>query len=248
MPKNRAWFWLGRWTFLALVAGISCGYQPSAGTADQTVTGTDNGSQSPGGGPNDLQPDQEPRWPPLPDKFPGDFTMDMPTMKKLVGDSIALPIAGQFKTLSVTAVEDDGTVLVKPLILDAKLGDQRFNVTITALHSHAAADAQGRYAMTGEGSQAPQVAFVWHDFNVKLADGGGLNLKGVFHERKLLGYSYNPTELANLKAGAAIPVFGSTGWQVVKVMGPPTGKVLKLADGAQLRLLQAPDARVGLVP
>lgn len=185
-------------------------------------------------------------WPPLPQDFAGDFTMDMATMKKLAGDSIALPIAGQFKTLSITAVDDDGTVTLKDLVVDARLSGQPFKVTIHALHSHLTTQARGRYAMQGPGAEGPQVPFVWHRFHVQAPSGVRLNLAGVYRDGALLGYSYDRGELAALTAGATVPVFGRTGWQVVTVLGPPTGTTLRI-EGGTLRLIDAPGNRAGLV-
>lgn len=191
-------------------------------------------------------PPRQPAWPPLPPDFSGDFTMDMATMKKLAGDSIALPIAGQFKTLSITAVEEDGTVALKDLVVDARLSDQTFKVTIHALHSHTTAEARGRYEMKGEGKAGPPVAFVWHSFHVQPPDGRSLHLVGVYRDGALLGYSYDRAELGTLPGGAALPVFGGSGWQVVKVMGPLTGGVLKLDGGRRLRLFEVAGNRAGL--
>lgn len=185
-------------------------------------------------------------WPLLPPDFAGDFTMDMATMKKLAGDAIALPIAGQFKTLSITAVEDDGTVTLKDLVVDTRLSGQPFKVTIHALHSHFTTEARGRYAMQGQGAEGPQVPFVWHDFHVQSPGGARMHLTGVYRDGALLGYSYARNELAGLRAGAALPVLGRTGWQVVTVLGPPTGNTMKI-EGGSLRLFDAPGNRVGLV-
>lgn len=185
-------------------------------------------------------------WPPLPTDFAGDFTMDMATMKKLAGDSIALPIAGQFKTLSITAVDDDGTVTLKDLVVDTRLSGQPFKVTIHALHSHVTTQARGRYAMQGQDAGGPQVPFVWHSFHVQSPAGVRLHVAGVYGDGSLLGYSYDRRELAGLAPGAVLPVFGSSGWQVVTVVSPPTGNTLKI-EGGSLRLIDAPDNRVGLV-
>jgi len=184
-------------------------------------------------------------WPPLPPDFAGDFTMDMATMKKLAGDSIALPIAWQFKTLSITAVGDDGTVTLEDLVIDAGLSGQPFTVTLHALHSHVTTRARGRYAMQGQGAEEPHVPFVWHRFHVESPSGVRLNLAGVYRDGALLGYSYDRGELAKLAAGAALPLFGRTGWQVVTVLGPPAGTTLKI-EGGSLRLIDAPGNRVGL--
>lgn len=185
-------------------------------------------------------------WPPLPPDFAGDFTMDMATMRKLAGDAIALPIAGQFKTLSITAVEDDGTVTLKDLVIDTRLSGQPFKVTIHALHSHVTTEARGRYAMQGQGVEGSQVPFVWHSFHVESPGGARMHLMGVYRDGALLGYSYERSQLAGLSAGAALPVFGRTGWQVVTVLGPPTGNTMKI-EGGSLRLFDAPGNRVGLV-
>lgn len=185
-------------------------------------------------------------WPPLPPDFAGDFAMDMATMKKLAGDAIALPIAGQFKTLSITAVDDDGTVTLKDLVVDTRLSGQPFKVTIHALHSHVTPEARGRYAMQGQGAEGPQVPFVWHSFHVESPGGARMHLIGVYRDGALLGYSYEGGQLAGLSAGAALPVFGRTGWQVVTALGPPTGNTLRV-DGGTLRLVDAPGNRVGLV-
>lgn len=185
-------------------------------------------------------------WPPLPPDFAGDFTMDMATMKKLAGDAIALPIAGQFKTLAITAVEDDGAVTLKDLVVDTRLSGQPFKVTIHALHSHVTTEARGRYAMQGQGGEGPQVPFVWHDFHVQSPGGARLHLAGVYRDGALRGYSYERAELAGLAPGTALPVFGAAGWQVVTVLGPPAGNTMTIAGGT-LRLFDAPGGRVGLV-
>ncbi len=185
-------------------------------------------------------------WPLLPPDFAGDFTMDMATMKKLAGDAIALPIAGQFKTLAITAVADDGTVTLKDLVIDTRLSGQPFTVTIHALHSHATGTGQGRYAMQGQGAEGPQVPFVWHDFHVQSPGGARLHLAGVYRDGALLGYAYERAELAGLTAGAVLPVLGRAGWQVVTVLGPPSGSTMKI-EGGTLRLFDAPGGRVGLV-
>lgn len=185
-------------------------------------------------------------WAPLPPDFAGEFTMDMATMRKLAGDAIALPIAGQFKTLAITAVEDDGTVTLKDLVVDTRLSGQPFKVTIHALHSHVTTEARGRYAMQGQGAEGPQVPFVWHSFHVQSPTGVRLHLAGVYRDGALLGYSYERGELSGLAAGAALPVFGRTGWQVVTVLGPPGGNTMRI-EGGSLRLFDAPGGRVGLV-
>jgi hypothetical protein len=186
-------------------------------------------------------------WQPLPPGFRGEFTMDMATMKKLVGDSIALPMGGRFTTLSVTAVEPDGLVRVKDLPIDAKLGGQPFKVVVRAFHSHVAPDAQGRYAMRGEGSTEPAVAFVWHDFDVQAPGGKKLNIRGAYRDGKLLGYTYDKKELADLAPQALVPVLTGSGWQVVKLVEPPKAGTLKIEGGKVLRLQDA-GGRAALVP
>ena len=187
-------------------------------------------------------------WQPLPSSLRGEFTMDMATMKKLVGDSIALPIAGRFTTISVSAVDADGTVKVKDLPLDAKLGGQPFKVTVRAFHTHAAADVQGRYAMKGEGSTDPPVAFVWHDFDAQAPGGRKVRLLGAYRDGKLLGYTYDRKELAELPPQAVIPVLAGSGWQVVKTVEPPNAGALKVEGGKSLRILDAAGGRVALIP
>lgn len=184
-------------------------------------------------------------WPPLPKDFRGDFTLDMATMRKLAGDSIALPIAGQFKTLSILAVEEDGTVKLKDLMVDATLSGQPFRVTIHALHSHDGAGARGRFDMKGDGAAGQPVPFVWHDFHVRSGD-RSLHVIGVYRDGALLGYSYDRAELGALAAGTMLPVFGSSGWQVVKVAGPLAGGVLMIDGGGKLRVIEVSGDRVGL--
>ena len=187
-------------------------------------------------------------WPPLPKDFRGDFTLDMATMKKLAGDSIALPIAGQFKTLSILAVEEDGTVRIKDLVVDARLSDQSFTVTIHALHSHTTADARGRFDMKGEGAAGAPVPFVWHDFHVQPRNGSSLHLIGVYRDGALLGYAYDRAELGSLAAGAALPVFGTSGWHVVTVTRPLANGTLTIDGGSRLRLIEVSGDRAGLAP
>ena len=185
-------------------------------------------------------------WPPLPPDFRGDFTMDMATMKKLVGDSIALPLSGRFTKLSITSIDDEGTVKIKDVVSDRELAGQTFKVTIHALHSHAAPEAQGRYKMTGKDSQGPQLGFVWHDFHVQRAGGVSLHMVGVYESGKLLGYSYERSELASLPAGTLMPLLGGQGWQVIKAMGPSRGDLLQIDGGKRLRLFDVGGDRAGL--
>ncbi len=187
-------------------------------------------------------------WQPLPPAFRGEFTMDMATMRKLQGDSIALPIAGRFTTISITAVEGDGTVKVKDLPMEAKLDGQPFKVVVRAFHSHTAADAQGRYAMKGEGSRETPVAFVWHDFDVHAPGGSKLRLLGAYRDGKLLGYTYDRNELAGLGPQAVLPVLAGSGWQVIRIAEPPKSGVVKTEGGRSLRIVDAGGGRAALLP
>ena len=189
---------------------------------------------------------EAPTWPPLPADFRGDFTLDMATMKKLAGDSIALPIAGQFTSLSILTVDDDGTVKLKDVGLDSDLAGHPCKITIHALHSHAAGDAKGDYAM-GDSKDA-KLAWVWHDFHVQSPGTAALHIVGVYANGKLIGYTYDRTELAKLSAKSQVPVFGATGWQVVKIDEPLTGETLQVDGGRHLRLLDVGGGRAGLVP
>jgi hypothetical protein len=188
-----------------------------------------------------------PVWPPLPESFAGDFTMDVATMKSLAGDTIALPVAGQFKVLAILALDDDGTLRIKDIPLDGELAGQPLKITIHAFHSHAAKDAKGHYVMGGEAKDA-KVAWIWHDFHVQAPGAASMHLVGVYSNGKLLGYAFERAELDKIAGGELLPIFGATGWQIVKADGPPSGGILNVDGGRRLRLLDAGDNRVGLVP
>ena len=81
---------------------------------------------------------------------------------------------------------------------------------------------------------------------VKASGTAAVHMSGVYNGGNLLGYSYERTELAKLGVGSMLPIFGETGWQVVKTDALVVGETIQVDGGRHLRLLDVGSGRAGL--
>jgi hypothetical protein len=208
-------------------------------TANRTQDGQNKAQSS------DSSSKKEPaKWPPLPKDILSPYSINTAQLARVgAGDSLALPLASGFQTLTVTAPLKDGALGIKDLKLKTKdLEGGVINLVIKTLHTH---DVKG-----------DEASFVYDNLTAQPEDGIAMDLAGAFEAGKLVGYKYNVAALEVIKPGNKIAVVDEEGWRAVKVKAPLRDGVLaiesfKVANRsepvANLRAFDVKEGKVGLI-
>ena len=187
---------------------------------------------------------EAPKWPPLPPVVLSPYVVNTAQLARVgAGDTLALPLASGFQTLTLTAPLKDGVLGIKDLKLKAKdIQGGSINMVVKTLHTH---DPKGDSA-----------SFVYDNLIAQPEGGVAMDLVGAFEAGKLVGYKYDVAALEALSPGSKIALADEEGWRVVKVKAPLGNGVLAIEGFkvssrsepvANLRAFDAREGKAGLV-
>jgi hypothetical protein len=188
--------------FILVLGSLTCQ------RANQTSNQQDSQGKTQGTTPETSSKQETPKWPPLPSAVFSPYVIDTTQLARVeAGDTLALPLAGGFRTLTLTAPLKDDVLGIKDLNLQIKdLQGNNVGVIVKSLHSHDPKEGQA--------------SFVWHNLTVRPDGGVAMDMVGAFEAGKLVGYKYDLSALEALVAGNKIAILDQEGWRVVKIRVP----------------------------
>ena len=212
--------------------------------ACQTTNRTQDGQEKAQSPTPESSKRETPKWPPLSAVVLSPYVVNTAQLARVgVGDTLALPLAGGFQTLTLTAPLKDGVLGIKDLKLKTKdLQGGTINLVVKSLHTH---DPKG-----------DEASFVYDNLIAQPEGGVAMDLVGAFETGKLVGYKYNVAPLEALSPGSKIAIVDEEGWRTVKVKAPLRDGVLAIEGFkvssrsepvATLRAFDAREGRAGLI-
>ena len=204
----------------------------------------DGQEKSQGPKPESTSKNEPVKWPPLSKVVLSPYVVNTAQLAKVgAGDSLALPLASGFQTLTLTAPLKDGVLGIKDLELKIKdLQGGNIVLVVKTLRTH---DPKG-----------DEASFVYDNLTAQPDGGVAMALVGAFESGKLVGYKYDVGALETLAAGSKIAIVDEEGWRVVKTKSSLKGGVLEIEsfkvpnrDGpvANLRAFDVSDGKAALV-
>jgi hypothetical protein len=183
-------------------------------------------------------------WPPLSPVVLSPYLVNTAQLAGVgAGDTLALPLASGFQTLTLTAPLKDGVLGIKELKLKLKdLQGGVINIVVKTLHTH---DPKG-----------DEASFVYDKLTAQPEGGLAMDLVGAFEAGKLVGYKYDVAALGALSPGTKIAIVDEEGWRVVKVKASLRDGVLAIEGFkvssrsepvANLRAFDATEGKAGLI-
>ncbi len=184
------------------------------------------------------------KWPPLSSVVLSPYVVNTAQLARVgAGDTLALPLASGFQTLTLTAPLKDGVLGIKDLKLKIKdLQGGTINLVVKGLHTH---DPKG-----------DEASFVYDNLIAEPDGGTSMDLVGAFEAGKLVGYKYSVSALEALSPGTKIAIVDEEGWRVAKIKAPLKDGVLaiegfKVSSRSEpvsnLRAFDAREGKAGLI-